>query len=48
MEEITREYISFEVERDLKERFKLKVENEERTLSQALRLLMKQYLGENE
>lgn len=45
--EADREYITFEIEPDLKERLKAKVESEERTMSQALRFLVKQYLGES-
>jgi len=42
------DWISFQVEEDLKERFEMKVKSEERTISSALRLLMKQYLGDND
>lgn len=42
------EYITVQVEEDLKERFEAKAKSEERTVSAAIRHLMKQYLGENE
>jgi antitoxin component of RelBE/YafQ-DinJ toxin-antitoxin module len=42
------EYITVQVEDDLKERFEEKAKSEERTVSSAIRLLMKQYLGEQE
>ena len=41
-------FINVQLEKDLKDRFEDKIKLEERTLSQAVRLLIKGYLGENE
>lgn len=41
-------FINVQLEKELKERFEEKIGAEERTVSQAVRLLIKQYLGEDE
>lgn len=41
-------YITVQLEDELKEKFEDKVKAEERTVSSAIRLLIKTYLGENE
>ena len=41
-------FINVQLEKELKERFEEKINSEERTLSQAVRLLIKQYLGDQE
>lgn len=41
-------YITVQLEDELKEKFEEKVKVEERTVSSAIRLLIKNYLGENE
>ena len=41
------DYITIQVESDLKERFEAKAKSQERTISAAIRLLMKEYLGED-
>jgi hypothetical protein len=41
-------YITFQIEDELKEKFEDKVKIEERTVSSALRLLIKKDLGEND
>ena len=40
--------ITIQLEEDLKKRFEERVKSEERTVSQRLRLLIKEYLGEQE
>lgn len=47
-QEDTKDWISFQIEDDLKERFEQKAKVEDRTISSMLRVLIKQYLGENE
>lgn len=48
MSKVEKEFISFEIETDLKARFQEKVKAEDRTVSSKLRLLVKEYLGEIE
>lgn len=41
-------FINIQIEEELKDKFEDRIRGEERTLSQAVRLLIKQYLGDNE
>lgn len=41
-------FINVQLERELKEKFEEKTLSEERTVSQAVRLLIKNYLGEDD
>lgn len=43
-----KDWISFQIEDDLKTRLEEKAKLEDRTVSSMLRILIKQYLGENE
>lgn len=41
-------FINIQIEKELKDKFEDKIKADERTLSQAVRLLIRNYLGETE